>query len=290
MRTLIAVVVAVSAALWVSACSTVSLGYRNAPLLASLWVGKVFDLPSAQADAVRASLDATWRWHVGAPRQALIGLLRETAARLDRPVTAADVAWAFAEFDRSSDQASEVFARDLVQRWPAMAAADIAALGAHLAERRAELADKLANEDAQGRALRRTQELVDDLEDWFGYVTDAQQIYIVRSEAMQLDQHLWIGERARRHAELLDVLKLNSRPRLYDWIARWRAQRPPLVAAEWARREAIYRRFWVGMLQRAEPDQIAHAQARLRGWADDLAAIEMPAEVPAEVALRGNAR
>ena len=69
------------------------------------------------------------------------------------------------------------------------------------------------------------------------------------------------------------------------WIARWRDSRPPQIVAEWTRREAIYQRFWVGLLAMAEPEQIAHAQARLRGWADDLASIE----VPTELAARGDA-
>jgi hypothetical protein len=285
MRRVLLLLSATTVLLWASACSTVSLGYRNAPLLASLWVGRVFDLPTAQSDAVRAALDETWRWHVGAPRQELIGLLRETAARLDRPVTASDVAWAFDQFDRSSDRVSDVFARDLVKRWPAMDAEDITALEAHLAERRAEFADTLKEGDADAQALRRTDELVDELEDWFGHVTDAQQVYIVRSAAMHLDPSVWLAERARRHRELVAVLKRNPPEGLYDWIARWRETRPPQVVAEWARREAIYQRFWVELLAMAEPDQIAHAQARLRGWADDLAAID----VPTELAARGDA-
>ena len=276
---------AVLALALVTACSTVSLGYRNAPLLASLWVGRVFDLPDAQADAVRASLDETWRWHVGSPRESLVVLMREAADRLDRPVSEADVDWAFDALNLQSDRLGEVFARDLAARWPAMDAAQVAELEAHLAERRAELAEILAEGDANAQALRRTEKLIDDLEDWFGYVTDAQQVYMVRSEAMHLDQRLWLNERARRHAQLVAVLKHNPPEGLYEWIARWRESRPAAVSAEAARRRDIYRQFWAGLLARAEPAQIAHAQRRLRGWADDLASIE----VPADLAARGDA-
>ncbi len=258
------------------ACSKISLGYRNAPLLATLWVDDVFDLPGAQSDAVRAALDETWDWHVGTPRLELIALMRETADRLDRPVREADVAWAFDAFDRHSDALGRVFATQLARRWPAMTLNEATDVEQHLAARRAELAEELADNTLEQQALQRTEKLVDDLEDWFGEVTDAQQVFIVRNEAMRLDRHIWLRERERRHGELIDIIKRNDVAALEDWVANWREHRPAAVVAETQRREVIYRRFWTDFLNRATPAQIAHVQRRLREWATELASVEVP--------------
>lgn len=259
-----------------AACSAISLGYRNAPLLASLWVDDVFDLPDAQSDAVREALDDTWDWHVGAPRLALIRLMRETADRLDRPVTEADVGWAFDAFDRHTDEIGRIFADRLAQRWRGMSVGEADDVAAHLAERRAELAEELSEKTIDQQALKRTEKLVDDMEDWFGEVTDAQQVFIVRNEALRLDRRIWLEERERRHGELIDIFKRNDVAALEDWVANWRERRPADVVVETERREAIYRRFWSDFLNQASPEQIAHAQRRLRTWADELAGVEVP--------------
>lgn len=262
-----------------AACSKISLGYRNAPLLATLWVDDVFDLPSAQSDAVRAAFDDTWAWHVGTPRLALIALMRETADRLERPVTEADVGWAFGAFDRHADDIGRVFASRLAQRWTGMSTEEADEVAAHLAERRAELAEELSEDSIDQQALKRTEKLVDDMDDWFGDVTDAQQVFIVRNEALRLDRRLWLQERERRHGELIAIFKRNDVAALEDWVANWRERRPEAVVVETERREAIYRRFWSDFLNQASPAQIAHAQRRLRTWADDLAGVEVPTEL-----------
>lgn len=262
-----------------AACSAISLGYRNAPLLASLWVDDVFDLPDAQSEAVRDALDDTWDWHVGAPRLELIALMRQTADRLDRPVTEADVGWAFDAFDRHTETLGRIFAARLATRWPAMTVEGAREVEQHLAERRAELAEELASKTLDQQALQRTEKLVDDMEDWFGEITDAQQVFIVRNEALRLDRHLWLRERERRHGELVAIFERNDVTALEDWVANWRARRPADVVAETERREVIYRRFWSDFLNQASPAQIAHAQRRLRDWADELASVEVPDKV-----------
>jgi len=269
------------AILTLTACGRISLGYRHAPLLASLWVDEVFDLPGAQSDAVRAAFDATWDWHVEAPRRALVALMREAADRLDRPVDEADVGWVLDALDRQTGALERVFATRLVSRWPAMSAEEVAGVAQHLAERRTKLSAELAEAEPEQRALEQTEKLVDELEGWFGEVTDAQQIYIVRHEAMRLDRHIWLRERERRHGELVDILARNDLAALKDWIAHWREQRPTDVVAETQRRDRIYRRFWTGLIHMAEPAQIAHAQHRLRAWAEDLAAVDLPGQLAA---------
>ncbi|QID18842.1 hypothetical protein G3580_15160 [Nitrogeniibacter mangrovi] len=266
-----------------SGCSTVSLGYRNAPLIAAWWIDERFDLPGPQQDAVRAALDATWQWHVAHARAELVGLMDEAATRLGRPVGEADVEWVFAAMEGHARAVGRHFGDELAARWPRMTPAQLSALDAHLAERRAEWAQTRADESPEQRVQRRTEQIVDELTDWFGELTDAQQIYIARSEAVRLDDTLWQRERVRRQAQLLDILRHDPPEGLAAWIPDPPQDRPPAVAAEAVRQRAVYRRFWVGLLAMAQPAQIAHAQSRLREWADDLAAV---APMPTRVARR----
>ena len=286
MRSVIVILMAASVLLWASACSKVSFGYRNAPLIAAWWIDDVFDLPEAQHDAVRAALDDTLRWHSGTPREELVGLMRSAAARLAHPLRDADVEWAFTAMETHARQVGRHFGEQLADRWPAMSAEALAALDARLARRRAELAHKRADESAQMAVKRRTERIVDELEDWFGPLTAAQQVYIARHAAVRLDERVWQRELARRHARLLEILHTRPPQGLATWIADVRAGRPPEVADVAARQRTVYRAFWVGLFARAEPAQIARAQSRLTAWADDLAAV---APMPSTLARRQDA-
>jgi hypothetical protein len=281
MRRLLVLAAALGLLLGPSACSMVSLGYRNAPMLAQWWLDARFDFPDPQRQAIRAALDDTWRWHAGPPREALVELMREASGRLARPVTEADVEWAFDAMEIHAQGVGQRFATDLVARWPAMDAPALAALEAHLAERRAEQADERAQETEAQRLARRTAQIVDELENWFGQVSERQAAFIARSEAVRLDEAVWQRERARRHQRLLDILRQHPPAGLVPWLADWRGSRPAPVAAEADRQRAVYRRFWVDLLAMAEPAQREHARRRLDDWADALAAITPPTAVAA---------
>ena len=259
-------------------CSSVSMGYRNAPMLASWWIDSHLDLPSEQHAAVERALDEVHVWHAGAPRETLVALLRDVEQRLAGPVNADDLSGFAVALEAHADQVSTRFAQVLLPRLSPLDANELERVAKRVDERNLEYAEKHLEGTLAERQQRRRERIEDAADDWFGSVSAVQREVIARTiDRGGFDDHLWIAERERRLRNLLAALggasqgsAIEPSERLERWFSDWRRDRSPEVVAAFARQRAASIRLMVALIDAATPAQREHLRNRLRDWADDL--------------------
>ena len=259
-------------------CSSVSLGYRNAPTLASWWIDSHLDLPSEHHAAVERALVEVHVWHAGAPREALVALLRDAAQRVAGPVEAADVSRLTQALEAHADAVSTRFAQALLPQLPPLATGELERIATRVGERQREYAEAHLEGSLAERQQRRRERIEDAVDDWFGSVTAVQREVIAHTvDRGDFDDRLWIAERERRLNNLLAALAedprenaIAQRERLARWFSDWRRDRSPAVVAAFARQRAASIRLIVALIDAATPAQREHLQNRLHDWADDL--------------------
>ena len=259
-------------------CSSISMGYRNAPTLAGWWIDSHLDLPSAHHAAVERALDEVHVWHAGAPRAALVSLLRDVEQRFAGPVEADDVGEFVAGLEAHADRVSARFSQALLPQLPPLTPAELERVASRVAERQREYAEKHLDGTIEARRERRRERIEDSADDWFGSVSAVQREVIAQTiERGSFDDRLWIAERERRLRNLLAALggdsqenAIEQRERLERWFNDWRRDRSPEVVAAFARQRAASIRLMVALVDAATPAQREHLRNRLRDWADDL--------------------
>lgn len=254
------------------------MGYRNAPTLASWWIDSHLDLPSKHHAAVERALDEVHVWHAGAPREALVALLRDADQRLAGPVGADDVRGFVAVLEAHADQVSTRFAQALLPHLPPLGAKELERIATRVDERNREYAEKHLEGSVAKRRQRRRERIEDSVDDWFGSVSAVQREVIAHTiDRGGFDDGMWIAERERRLSNLLAALggdpqenAVEQRERLERWFSDWRRDRSPDVVATFARQRAASIRLVVALIDAATPAQREHLRSRLRDWADDL--------------------
>ncbi len=259
-------------------CSSVSMGYRNAPTLAGWWIDSHLDLPSEHHAAVERALDEVHVWHAGAPREALVALLRDADQRLAGPFMADDARELVAALEAHADMVSTRFAQALLPQLPPLTPAELERVASRVAERQSEYADEHLEGTVAERQQRRRERIEDSVDDWFGSVSAVQREVIAHTiDRGGFDDGLWIVERERRLKSLLAALggdprenAIEQRERLERWFSDWRRDRSPEVVAAFARQREASIRLMVALIDAATPAQHEHLRNRLRDWADDL--------------------
>lgn len=266
------------AALLLSACSAVRLGYDNGPSLALWWLDGYLDLNRTQEARVKPVLEDWFAWHrttqlpdyarwLATWKQRAGGsvsgdeICRWTEVARERIVTA---------IDRAVAPAAELL--------PSIEPAQWQHLERRYAERMAELRETHANPNRETRLEAALDRSIARGEEYYGPLTPAQKRLLVEAIAGQpMQAEDWLAGREQRQKDLLQSLK--------------RAQQEPDPARRAAAlRETLnhYMRPSEGLQARWQdygceitarlhnsttPKQRQHLRERLAAWEEDLRAL-----------------
>jgi len=272
--------VLVSAAVLLTACSQLKLGYNNADTLLAYSLDSYLKLDDGQEKFARQRIAELHRWHRSTQLDAYVALLNDAQAKVAGPVTAADVR----AFGNGVNRALAAIGEQ--------AAPDLARLALSLKPEQVDrLAEKLANDTSKARRElvrfagpesleQRVDRQVEQAEDWFGRLTPAQRETIRAALSRRPEsQELWMSERERRQRELVAVMtriRTEQPPEgsatawLRDYFAQIAEPRDPERRArlEQARQENA--ELVAQLINSATPTQRASVQKKLRGYASDL--------------------
>ena len=251
-------------------CSALSLVYRNAGPLGSLWINRALDLPDAHREVVAEAAREVHRWHRAGPRLELAALLREAQRRLATEVSVEDGRWLVDQVQAHLSALGVELARRAGPRFPPLTAADRARIERRLASRRADYGDKIAIDNPLRQRARRIDRFEEAAAEWFGWVSTRQQVLIANSPAVtDFDARQWIGERERREQTLLSALAADDAgAALQAWFVDWRSGRPEAVARSLKRQREASIALWVAMANAASPEQRQYLLDRLGTWAE----------------------
>ena len=275
------------AALLVSACSVVAIGYHFTPSFVYWRLDQALDFDSAQAADVRARLDRLHAWHRRSELADYARFLGEVQARIGRPVSAADVAWLHEEVRRRYSLILEAVATDAVEvvlalRGEQMDALErrFARMSADFTRQRVDVGPERAREDMYVHVLK-------TLERWYGDFDDRARIRLRRlADEIPLDTRLELEDLRRRQRELLAFLravsagKLTAREeigeRIKRFFGRWEEGRTPHYADYAERNRAALHRFYAEAANLATPGQRERARRELQHYIDQIAALAPP--------------
>jgi hypothetical protein len=197
-----------AAALLLSACSLVRLGYSQVPELAYWWVDGFFDLNDAQGSALRQDLQTLHDWHRRQELPELASALRSLQDEAAQDVTAAQLCrWVDAlkpRIDAVLTQ-SEPGLATLVAR---LSPEQLTHLQRQLEKRQQKWRDEWLKGNSTERQARRLERLVDRVEDFYGPLSPTQRALLQRSIANSpFDLGLTEAEMLRRQQDFLQTLQ-----------------------------------------------------------------------------------
>ena len=201
--------VVLAAALLGAGCSTLRLGYSQAPTAAYWWLDGYADFDGEQTDRVRERIDGWLRWHRATQLPDYAALLaragREIAADADDAAQACGWIDAMAlRVDTAAAQALPALAATAVTLKPAQ----IDRIERRLAKNDATFRKEQVDAPAARIAERRLDKAVDRAEMLYGRVGPAQREQLARNVAdTPYDAALALAERQRRQRELVGLLR-----------------------------------------------------------------------------------
>lgn len=275
------------AALLLSACSMVAIGYQSAPTFVHWRLDQALDFDSAQSADVRARLARLHAWHRRSELGDYARLLGEVQVRIGRSVSVEDVTWLHDEIRRRYTRILEAAATDAVEVVLGLRPDQIDVLEGRLGRMRGDFTrDRVdvgaerAREDTYRHALK-------TLERWYGAFDDGARARLRRlADDIPLDTRLELEDLRRRHGELLALLrsvtagKLTAREeiaeRLKRSFGRWEEGRTPEYAQYAARSRTALHRFYAEAASLTTPAQRERARRELQRYIDDIAALAAP--------------
>ncbi len=264
-------------------CTALRMGYNNGPMLTWWWLDGYGDFTREQAPTVRGALDRLFAWHRSTQLPEVAALLAAAQQGVLQPTTAeAACAWQ----DRTQALLEPLLERGLQE------AADVLPVlepdqVKHIAQRQAKARDEWREEFLQADAAERLEASIERAleraERIYGRLGPAQRTVVEQGvKASPFNPEAWLGERERRQADLLQLLRrLQAEP--VDREARvsalralaQRSERSPVPAyRDYQARLRSYNCALAARLHNSTtPEQRQAAQDRLQGWEGDVRAL-----------------
>lgn len=275
------------AALLVSACSMVTIGYRSAPTFVHWRLDQALDFDSTQAADVRARLGRLHAWHRRSELEDYARFLGEVQRRIGGPVSTADVTWMHDEIRRRYMRILDAAAPDAVDVVLALRSEQLEALERRFARmregftrQRIDVGSERAREDMYRHALK-------TLERWYGEFDRPSREHL-RGLASEIpsDTRLELEDLRRRQGELLAFLRsvvarqVTGREeigeRLKRFFRRWEEGRTPAYAEYAERGRHALHRFYAEGASLATREQRERARREVQHYIDEIAALAPP--------------
>jgi Family of unknown function (DUF6279) len=273
-------------ALALTSCSTLRLGYSNAPQLSWWWLDGQVDFSSAQSPAVRQAIDGFFDWHRRTQLPELAGLLAGMQPVLTQPTSPDAACGWFARFSTALDPAVDRALLQMAELLPTLGEANFRHLEQRHAKGLQELRADYLQPDAAERRANSTRRALDRAEQIYGPLDEAQRRVISAGLATSpFEPELWLAERQRRQADTVGTLRrlVAERAERDQRIAALRALvertqlSPDPAYRAYQRRLTSYNCEFAARIHNATtPAQRLKAQQRLKGWEEDLRALISP--------------
>jgi hypothetical protein len=283
---MIRTVIAVTALLFLQACSAIKLGYQQLPTLSYWWLDSTVSFSGNQTPAAKEAIDKLYQWHRREELPGYAALLQRTADLSAGPVQPAQLC-------RVVD---EVQARlDILMRQAVAQAAPVAmALGprqlSHMARHWEQQNEEWEKEwlqgDTEARMERRMDRALNRYNSFYGELSAAQTALI----KTQLAQSPWTAEwgrrdRQRRQQDLLSTLQRITQSNMTQAQAEaqlwgvWQRWLQPPDAGQRAVVQSLSQRACENLAQlhnTATPEQRVRVARRLRAYERDFLDLNRP--------------
>ena len=263
-------------ALALAGCSVARVAYTNAPPAIAWMVDDWFDLQDGQRDWVKERAARLIAWHRASELPEYERFLQEIAVRLARGIREDDARWAFLGGRNLYRRAVEKMLPDMTDFLLQVTPEQVAYLEKKF-DKDNEKAFAEAGATPKERGERRAKRFVERLEDWTGRLTAAQrELVAARVKAMPDVTDDWLGDRQRRQAELVKLLKAKpSREAMSAGLRRivldWDGLRTPAYAAKMRQRDEQSFALMAALDATFDAAQRDHIQKKVRGYAADVA-------------------
>lgn len=267
---------------WLSGCSTVKIGYNNAPSLAYWWLDGYLDFNDAQSVQVRDSLAALQAWHRRTELPAYAELLRQTQRLANGPVTPEQVCRITTQIQRHVQQLGEQAAEGMARVVPTLQPEQLRYLTHQFDKHNRNWREEWLDSTPQELQARRLKKAVERAESFYGRLDEAQLALLRRSVAgSAFDARLAWRERLRRQQDMLQVLQEH---RNGDRPAHVKAELLALLQRQLESPDPAYRAQFERMLadschtlatlhNNASAAQRRHLQDKLQGYEADARAL-----------------
>ncbi|MGB3934085.1 MAG: DUF6279 family lipoprotein [Burkholderiales bacterium] len=272
------------AALAVSACSMVVIGYHSAPSLVYWRLDQALDFDSAQGADVRARLDRLHAWHRANELRDYARFLAEVQGRIGSTLSAANVTRVHDEIRRRYLRILDAAAPDAVEVVLGLRGEQLEALDRRFARmredfrrQRIDVGPERAREDMYHHALK-------TLERWHGEFDPLARERLRRIAAeIPSDTRLELEDLRRYQGELLLFLRavvarqVTGRDkigeRLKRFFGRWEEGRTPAYAEYAEKNRLALHRFYAEGASLAAPEQRSRVRREIQHYIDEITAL-----------------
>lgn len=264
-------------------CSTVRIAYNNLDAVAAWMAHDYFDLDAAQRDEFARRFEQLHTWHRREELPEYIRFLKTIQQRTARGLRADDVLWVVDGLKQRYARIAAHSAADAAALLRTLTPAQVASFRLQLDKSNRKFRKTHRSDDgeaARRKALERR--ALEQLHDWVGSLTDAQEKQVIGLLQVPLVDELRHRDRLRRQREFFTLLELRHGDRaeftrrVRDWLVNWESGRnvadARLVDAAWQARAGYY----AAVDRLLTTEQRRHLLHRLQDYIDDLSALSGP--------------
>lgn len=258
-----------------AACSATRVAYDHADTLLHWQAARYVELRGPASDELDRRIDAFLAWHREKALPQYEKIAREASRRLERGLSPEDMVWGYDTFVGQGRESLRAAAEQLAPLLDRLNAGQLAHLEQQFAEDNRKFARENLRGSEQDRRKRRAKRTVERLEDWVGKLSAAQLERVRQySDRAPLYDELRERDHKRLQAQLLGMLRAREAgKRLADAAAYPDRGREPAYAAASEAHRKEYFSLVLDIERTLSPEQRARAVSRLRGFADDFAAL-----------------
>ena len=261
-------------------CSALRIAYDNADTFLRWRATDYLDLRGEALDDLNERIDAFHAWHRAEALPKYARFAGEAASRVEAGFTPADIVWGYDAFIAQAGESLREAAERIAPVLDRLTDGQIAFLEARFAaDNRKFVRENMRGSEKERRSLRfrRSRE---QLEDWVGPLSEPQLARLRQyAERTPLFDELRLRERKRLQAELVSMLRAReARKRLPEAALNWRQHSDPAYTAASDAFRVQYFRMLGELEGTLSPMQRAHLVGRLRGYAEDFAALAVARE------------
>jgi hypothetical protein len=266
---------ALAAGWLLSSCTAMRMAYDNADTFLRWKATGYVDVRGADSDELDERIDAFLDWHRATALPQYARIARDASRRVGKGLSPEDLVWGYDSFMAQAREGLRGAAERIAPMLDRLNAQQLA----HLEQRFAEDNRKFARENLRGsekdRRKRRAKRAAERLEEWVGKLSPAQLERVKQyAERAPLMDDLRDRDRRRLQAELLAMLRAReAQKRLPDAVANFDRGRDPAYAAAAEAHRKEYFSLILDLDHTLGAEQRAKAAGRLRGFADDFAAL-----------------
>ena len=271
---------------WLAGCSSLRLGYNQAPLLAFWWLDGYADFSAEQSPRVKDALADWHAWHRATQLTDYAQALATLGAMSVNPVTADQLCGQVDAWQQRAERAFERAVPAMAAQLRTLSPEQIKHLERRLSVKREELTDTYLQAKPAERQQAAFERLLDRAESLYGRLDEPQRKQLAAAQqALPFQVELWLAELRLRHAELARSLR------------QWQADRADSTTVQAGLRRlaaeinhsprADYRAYAARQKQAncllmaqvhnsSTSAQRQRAIGKLKGWQDDLLALADP--------------